>query len=498
MLFLSIIPILLFIILIFFGKLKLFWISLISLFVTIILVVLVWQIQPVFILNSFLKGTFISFDILLIIFGAIFFLEILRNTKIIESICLYLAKISPDYRIQIILLAWFLENFLEGTAGFGTPSTVVAPLLIGIGLSPILAVSVAMLGNSTAGAFGAAGTPIRVGFAGLNIVNVPLYASLFNLVGLIVPVFILWLSTFGQKDRKTHFLEAIPFAIFSGIAFVVPSVFLTFLGQEFPSIIGSVVGFLIVLIAIKLKIFTPRQIRTLHQESLKTEKISPLKVFFPYLLFIFLLIIGKFCFSNFNFTLNFGLKHTFTLFNPGLIFILATIPTIILYEKNKKNNFKTIKESFVKAIEPFLVIATISVMVQLMIYSNQNISGNYSILQIIANNLKTPFLPFMAPIIGAFGSFLTGSVTISNIMFGSILQNISLAMGFNTALILSLQLVGGAAGNMIALADILPALVVVNLKGKERDVIKRVIIPCIIYVFLVGIIGLLFLTKYVF
>lgn len=489
MLFLSLVPLVLFVILVFSKKIKLIWTSLISLLITLFLVVFVWQMQPNFIGASFLKGTFVATDILLIIFGALFFLETLKRTKIIDNLCLYLEKISPDYRLQIILLAWFLENFLEGTAGFGTPATVVTPLLIGIGLSPISAVSVAMLGNSTAGAFGAAGTPIRVGFAGLNLTNVPLYASLFNLVGLIVPIFILWFSTFGQKDRKTHFFEALPFAIFSGIAFIVPSVFLTFLGQEFPSIIGSVIGLLIVLIAIKFKIFIPRQTRTLRQESLKTEKISPLKVFFPYLLFIFLLIVGKFCFSHLNFTLNFGLKHTFTLFNPGLIFILATIPTIILYEKSRKNNFKTIKESFIKAIEPFLVIATISIMVQLMIYSNQNISGNYSILQIIANNFKTPFLPFIAPIVGAFGSFLTGSVTISNIMFGGIFQNISLAMGFNTAMILSLQLVGGAAGNMVALADILPALTVVGLKGQEREVIKRIIIPCLIYILIVGFLG---------
>jgi len=76
-------------------------------------------------------------------------------------------------------------------------------------------------------------------------------------------------------------------------------------------------------------------------------------------------------------------------------------------------------------------------------------------------------------------------------MFGSIFQSASIAMGFNTAIILSLQVVGAAAGNMIALADIIPALTVVSLKGQEREIIKRVIIPCSIYVILVGIVGLL-------
>jgi lactate permease len=350
---------------------------------------------------------------------------------------------------------------------------------------------VALLGNSASVIFGAAGTPIRVGFAGLNIANIPLYSALINMVGFLVPVFILWLITAKQIDRKKHFLEALPFAIFSGIAFVVPSVFLVFLGQEFPSIIGSIIGFLIVFLAIKLKIFMPRNIRVLNQENLNVEKINILKVFFPYILLIILLILGKLFLSNAGFTLNFGIRHTFNIFNPGVAFILAAIPTIFLFRKNNKFDPKTIKESAKKAIEPFLIIAIISIMVQLMINSGQNISGYASFLQIIANNFKTALLPFISPIIGAFGSFLTGSATVSNIMFGSILQSTSIAIGFNTAIILSLELVGAAAGNMIALADILPALTVVGLKGKERQVIRNVIIPCAIYVILVGLIGLL-------
>lgn len=491
MLFLSIAPLVLFVILIFFRKIKTIWVALISLLSTLLLVVSVWQMKSEFITASFLKGTFVATDIFLIIFGAVLFLDTLNRANIIQNICLYLEKICPDYRIQIILLAWFMENFLEGTAGFGTPATVVTPLLVGIGLFPLTAVSVALLGNSTAGAFGAAGTPIRVGFAGLNIANVPLYSSLINLVGFLVPVFILWMSVSGQKNRKIQFLEVLPFAIFSGFSFVVPSVFLSLLGQEFPSIIGSVVGFLIVLLAIKFKIFLPKNFRTIRPDSLSIEKMHILRVFFPYLLFIALLIIGKFVFGNSGITLNFGIKHTFSYFSPGLIFIFTTIPVALFYNKNKKFNPENFKDSFKKAFEPFLVIALISIMVQLMIYSNQNNSGNYSILQIIASNFKTGLLPLIAPIVGAFGSFLTGSVTISNLMFGGIFQTTANLANLNSSLILSLELIGAAAGNMIALADILPALAIVGLKGQERGVVKNVIIPCFIYVLLVGIIGLI-------
>ena len=95
----------------------------------------------------------------------------------------------------------------------------------------------------------------------------------------------------------------------------------------------------------------------------------------------------------------------------------------------------------------------------------------------------------MAPIVGAFGSFLTGSVTISNIMFGNSLALAAKELGLSVDTILALIVVGAAAGNMIALADIIVAEAVVGLKNEERKVLRGVIIPCLIYVILVGIIG---------
>jgi lactate permease len=491
MLVLSVIPLALFIILVFSGKIKLIWASLLALLLTIVLVIFVWKMQPVYIGASLMKGTFVAADILVIIFGALLFLETLRKTKIIDSLCHYLGHFSLDYRIQTILLAWFLENFLEGTAGFGTPSTVVAPLLVGVGFSPIIAVVVALLGNSASVVFGAAGTPIRVGFSGLDVAGVPLYSALINMIGFLVPVFMLWIITSIQKERKTHFLEALPFAVFSGLAFSIPSVFLVSLGQEFPSIVGSIVGLLIVLAAIKLKLFVPKTIRSLRPTNLPDDKTPIMKVLFPYILLVALLVVGKFTVGSVGYSVNFGIKHTFNLFNPGFAFIIASIPVMIIWWKDFKGCLGAIKQSFIKALEPFATIALISIMVQIMINSGQNYSGNYSFLQIIAGNLKTAILPLIVPAIGGFGSFLTGSATISNIMFGNILASISSAMGMSVPIILSLQLVGGAAGNMVSLADILPAQAVVGISGKEGEIIKKVIIPCGIYITLAGLIGLL-------
>jgi lactate permease len=493
MLLLSLLPLLLFIIFIFVAKFRLILASLISLVAVLFLTFFVWEIKVVFLSASFLKGLFVATDILIIIFGALFFLEVMKNSGVISSLSVYFKKISPDYRIQVILLAWFLENFLEGTAGFGTPSTVVAPLLVAIGLSPLLAVSVALLGNSASVVFGAAGTPIQVGFAGLNTLRIPFYSGLVNIVGFLVPIFMLWLITSKRENSRKQFLDAIPFAILSGFAFVIPSFFLTYFGQEFPSIIGSVIGLLIVLLFIKLKIFIPKDIILIKKEKLEEKKLSFPRTIFPYVFLIAFLIIEKFIFNNFIFNINFGINHAFNFFNPGVALILAAIPSLLVLNTNKKTICAILKSSLTRAIEPFFVIAIISVMVQLMINSGQNLSGKLSMLGIIANNFNSTMLPVFAPIIGAFGSFLTGSATVSNIMFGGILSDSASVLGVDSAIILSLQLVGAAAGNMIALADILPAQAVVGLEGQERKVIKNVITPCLIYVILVAIVGLLLL-----
>lgn len=487
----SVFPFAVFLIFLLFKKTSLL-IASVSAFVSALIAGLfIWRIFPIIALASLIKGFLVAFDIFLIIFGALFFLETLKSMKVIDSISYYLESFSKDYRIKVIILAWFFENFLEGTAGFGTAGVIIAPLLVSLGLSPIKAVIISLLGNSTAVAFGAAGTPIRIGFLGLNISSVPFYTALINCLGFIVPVFILMTLVADQKDKKEQFWEIFPFAVWSGIVFVIPSVFTVFLGQEFPSILGSVVGLLLIFLTSRLGIFMPKSPRILRPEE-KPKEIQPLfKDIFPYVLLIALLILGKFLLNG---SINFvflNLKHTFNYFNPGLCFIIAGSTVTFLFGKEKKLAPDALFFALKKAIEPFLIIVSMSGFVQLMINSGDNFSGFPSMLKLTAANFETALLPFWSPFIGAFGSFITGSATVSNLMFGNFLNFAAQVMNMNVAIILALELVGASAGNMIALADMISAETVVGLKNEERKVLKGVIIPCLIYVLLAGIIGIL-------
>jgi lactate permease len=309
----------------------------------------------------------------------------------------------------------------------------------------------------------------------------------------LVPVFMLWLLTAGKKEGKKDFIETLPFALWSGVVLAGSSILTVFLGQEFPSIIGSLLGLGVVLFTIKVGLFIPKsESGFIHKE--KTEASLPIrKVLFPYIFLIILLVLGKFFIASKGIVLPILIKHTFGFFNPGFAFIIAGLVVTLLFRVSRKVFSNSLNLSARKSIDPFLVIVFMSSMAQIMVNSAHNTTGFLSMIDVLAVNIKNAFLPFWAPFIGAFGSFLTGSVTISNLMFGNFLATTARDLSFNVESVLALAVVGAAAGNMIALADILVAEVVVGLKHQERAVLKGVMLPCLISVVIVGVVGMLVL-----
>lgn len=471
-------------------KLSLLQISVMVLLVASTIQIGYWKIVPLYVLNSVVKGFFVAFDIFLIVFGAVFFLEVLKRLKVIENIGLYLESISKDYRVQVVLLAWFLINFLEGMAGFGTPGAIVAPILVSIGLSPLSAVIISLLGNSSAGAFGAVGTPIRVGFAGLDVSNIPQYTVLFNGVGILIPVFMIWVMAREHENKKSRFFEVLPFALWSGFIFVLSSFLVVGLGQEFVSVIGSLLAMILIVISLKLNLFVPKTSRSLSKRSVRKMSLPLQKVILPYLTVFILLILGKIFLKSVQISFPWGYQHTFNLFNPGIIFVLAGVPWALFGKKKG-----LLSDSVVKAIksttDPFLVILSMSTMIQLMVNSGNNLSGLPSVLNVLTKNLNGSVLPFVAPFVGAFGSFLTGSITISNILFGNILSQASTFYNLSAAKILSLEISGAAIGNSMAIADIMAAEAVVEMKNKTRSVLRGVIGAVLVCLSVLGTIGLL-------
>ncbi|MFB1031712.1 MAG: L-lactate permease, partial [Thauera sp.] len=118
-----------------------------------------WEMSLNRVLASTLQGLVITVGVLWIIFGAILLLNTLKYSGGITAIRAGFATISPDRRIQAIIIAWLFGCFIEGASGFGTPAAIAAPLLVAIGFPALAAVLLGMLVQSTPVSFGAVGTP---------------------------------------------------------------------------------------------------------------------------------------------------------------------------------------------------------------------------------------------------------------------------------------------------------------------------------------------------
>ncbi|MEE8308337.1 MAG: L-lactate permease, partial [Gammaproteobacteria bacterium] len=248
---------------------------------TATIAVLVWGMPGSAVAAASIQGLFITFDILMIIFGAILLLNTLKYSGALAVIRHGFSEISPDRRVQVIIIAWLFGCFIEGASGFGTPAAIVAPLMVALGFPAMAAVMLGMMVQSTPVTFGAVGTPILVGVRGgldspevlqslsgaglemgdyLQAVTANVVA-LHAIAGTVMPLFMVMMMTrfFGSNRSWSEGLAILPFALFGGLAFTVPY-YLTglFLGPEFPSIFGALIGMAIVTTAARRGFLMPK------------------------------------------------------------------------------------------------------------------------------------------------------------------------------------------------------------------------------------------------
>jgi lactate permease len=432
---------------------------------TLMLTWIKWDISTANLVGVMAKSGLLTLDVMVILFGAILFLSFLKQVNRITPMQEKLSELSHDKRIQGLLLAWLFGSFLEGISGFGTPAAIVAPLMVSLGFAPLQAVLLSLLANSTAVTFGAVGTPLRVGFAALDTSGIATQAALINLLsGWLVPI--MMVAVISENIRQ--FRSGIIYALLAGAMFLIPYYLFSHLGFEFPSIFGGAIGLTLAMLFLK---------------SQETSWGSLVKAFMPYLMLIGVLITGKFTFSGLNYQLQLasGLTHTLNLFNPGFAFLSVIL---ILNLKHSINVRSLAMKTTSTLGSAAMAIFFTSALSYLLILSG--------ILETLSTVLVSSFLPAYAAGIGGFGSFLAGSATVSNLLFGKVQLLSAQTVGVSSSLVLALQLVGAGIGNMIALANILAVQAAVGMSGQEAKILKRLLLPCFLYLLLVGLWGLTF------
>ncbi len=486
---------------------------------------LIWEMNSLYFLVAGVKSLFVTLDILYIVAGIVFLFLILQKAGIFENFEQLMTRISTDRRIQAIIVSWLFVGLLEGTAGFGTPGMLAAGILVHIGFRPMLAVILPLIGGFVATTFGAVGVPISIGieqgiaqYANPELIqNVTSMTALFHLIlGSGIPLLLSCITTYQSSGSFRQGLGIWKFALFSGIAFTLPMYLIAIIfGPEFPSIAGALIAFCVVLAVLKKKLLLPKSPYRFPQDTNK--KIRPLsentfKSFFktlsPYLLLVLFLGIARLPFlpigdilSTFvvNISSIFGtaINHSVTpLYSPGFFIILTALFSIIFFKVSVKDLGQISKDTIKRVTIPFIVLLSTLTLINILIYSNNNSSSLPNMLTFLSNQflIKTALWPLLSPLIGMLGAFVSGSVTVSNLLFASLQYESAVLQQYSLVLTLTLQTVGSAAGNMIALHNIVAALSVVKLNNKESTVIRNTIIPALLYSLCAGVLSLIIVS----
>lgn len=509
-----------------------------------------WHMSLTRILASTLQGLLVTVSVLWIIFGAIFLLNTLKHSGAIAVIRSAFTTISPDRRVQAIIIAWLFGSFIEGASGFGTPAAIAAPLLVAIGFPALGAVMVGMMIQSTPVSFGAVGTPIVIGVnagldkAGLSEQLLANHSSwdvflqlitsevaiVHGIVGLLMPLFMTVMMTrfFGAKKSWTEGLSIAPFALFAGLCFTLPYVAAgVFLGPEFPSLIGALVGLIIVVPAARAGFLLPKDSWDFPPEAqwpthwlgdLKLERDDvevaaagtrrlPLWLaWLPYGLIAFLLVASRVSadFKALLVSVQFSVTDLLgasgisgsvqPLYLPGGIMVFVALITLVLHRMQGRQLVAAVSESWRTLLGAgFVLIFTIP-MVRILINSGVNLNDLASMPVMMANVVSDglgQMYPLFASTIGAMGAFIAGSNTVSNMMLSQFQFNVATQLGLSGALMVALQAVGAAAGNMIAIHNVVAASATVGLLGREGRTLRMTAIPTAYYLLASGVLGML-------
>ena len=522
----------------------------------------VWRMDLPHIFGFSLSGFIRSLDVILIIFSAILLLNTLTRLGHIAAIGRGFGRITQDRRIQLLIIAWMFGAFIEGAAGFGTPAALAAPLLVGLGVPPFAAALASLIANSMPVCFGVVGVPSVTGFATIlpgvqaiaGIDPAAYAAQLYRTVGLInMPVgmglpFIMIMAVvcrFGDRQSLRDAMAVFPLCLYAGACFSVPYYLLArFVGPELPTLLGSLIGFVLLLGGVRVGLFVPSGVWRFPDETpaaaaaapafdaeasgIATEPrgagasvpaaaaqsasdMPPALAWAPYAAIAVFLAATRMPRLPFKARIDGavwalqniggieGVDYSWKILNnPGLFpFLLVTLAVMLIYRMRKGEVQAIFRKTFTQVTNAALALLGGVALVQIMTNTHINASGLESMTTVVAKSLGAAFggaYPLVAPLVGAFGAFVAGSNTVSNIMFARLQFDTALMIGLPTVLICAQQFIGGAVGSMICFNSVVAVAATTGAQGKEGKLIVSAFLPFLAYCLATALIGMILLA----
>lgn len=443
------------------------------------------------------------FPILIIILMAIFSYNVLVESKEIEVIKNQFTSFSDDKGVTVLMLVWGFGGLLEGMAGFGTAVAIPAAILISLGYKPVFSALVALIANTVPTGFGAVGVPVitlcnEVAAGGVASPELIREVSTYCVVQLsplfiILPFIILTLTNRSRNAIGRNLLISL---WVGGISLATQYVVAMFLGAETPAIIGSVAAIIALLVYSKL--FAPKKDNGNVKHYTAAETFRAWSIYFFILLFILLSgplfpDINSFLKSHLvsrvalpiyadGTTFNFG-----WISNAGLMLLLGTVIGGLIQGVSPRRLLVILARTTVNLRKTVITIISLVSLASVMNYAGM--------IVVIASALAAvtgQLYPVFAPLIGAIGTFVTGSDTSSNILFAKLQANVAHQLNYsNSDWLVAANTTGATGGKMISPQSIAIATAACDMQGRDGEILKAAIPYAIAYIAIGGLMVLL-------
>ena len=523
----AVIPIVIFLISLVFFKLKGYTAGALSIISSAIISIFVYKMPVDKVAGAAEQGIVSGlWPVASIVLAAIFLYKLTVKIGCFDIMKESIASISPDKRIQVLLIGFSFNAFLEGAAGFGAPVAITAAILVGLGFNPLSAAAICLVSNIAGGAYGAMGIPVTVPAAltELSPVKVGQNTAVILCLITILVTFLIVFMVDGLKGIK----EVFPAILVSGGSFAATEfVLLEFIGPELVDIASSIIS--LIALIIFLRFWSPKNILSAESKITDTKHdLSGKVVFKAWLPFILLTVFVTLLNTSFFkslvqatnpqtgqkrgilnslvFKIPYYIDSTVVKVSPiaekptpmKAIFsfepftstttaiVLAAILTIVIFKVKTRIVRIVLKETILELWAPILTICSVLAFAYISTYS-----GMSSTLGLALANTGKIF-PLVSPILGWIGVFLTGSVVNSGSLFAGLQHVTATQIGVDPSLLVASNIIGGAIAKMISPQSIAVAAAAVGLVNKDSEIFSKTIKWSVIFLILAGILNFLF------
>ncbi len=483
--------------------------SMLALATSLVVAIAAYGMPPALAATAAIYGAaFGLFPLGYLVYAAILLFDIVVESGRFEVIRRSLTRISPDERIQVLVIAFAFGAFLEGAAGSGTPVAVSASLLVGIGFTPVRASAVSLLANTAPVAFGALGLPIvtLAAVTGLPLGALSMTAGRITpIVGAIIPAYLV-----AMLGGVRSVAAVWPAVVISGMAFGVTQFIVSnAIGPHLADIISALVT-MCALIGL-LQFWRPGAGRTPPAAATAPGERSRdvVNAWMPYLLLVVIVILWGAgptlrILDMATLRIQVPALHLAVMRTPPVVPANSPYPAIFVFNWLSAAGTACLVAALITAVlsgigpRKLLAVAggtarrlalselTIGLVVGLAFVLNY--AGATATLG-LATAATGRLFPFFAAYLGWLGVFLTGSDTSSNALFGPLQTVSALKLQLNPVLTAAVNACGGVMGKMVSVQSIAVAAAATGMAAADEGAVFRQTLKHSIL--LAGVVGLL-------